>query len=328
MDSMTLILITILVVSTIVIITTLYLMQSAKNKKYKKLIEKLNIEKNKIESSPINSELSKVESFLKTEKMEVMYNEWKERLQNIKTYQIPKITDMILETEYSLSQMDYRSTQIKIAKLEMEIYKVRTNSEFLLNEIKDITNSEERNRAVITKLRATYRELFQKFTSSKADFGEISNSIELQFENIAKRFEEFEQIMDMNEYTEVTKIIKVIDEMLKHITVVIDEVPTIVLLCNSILPKKIKEVTDAYDKMVREGYPLGYLNIEYNVGEANKKISDIFDRCRILNLEDSIFELKVLLDYFESLFTDFEKERINRKAYEENRDSFTRRLDK
>ena len=42
----------------------------------------------------------------------------------------------------------------KIAKLEMEIYKVRASSAFLLNEIKDITNSEERNRGSITKLKS------------------------------------------------------------------------------------------------------------------------------------------------------------------------------
>lgn len=328
MEGATLIIVTIMLLAAILIVVILNLMQSAKNKRYQHVIEKLNIEKNQIESAPISSELSKIESFLKTEKLEILYNEWKERLQNIKTYQITKITDMILEAEYSLSQMDYRSAMVKIAKLEMEIYKVRTNSEFLLNEIKEITTSEERNRAIITKLRATYRELFQKFTSSKADYGDISNSIELQFENISKRFEEFEKIMDMNEYTEVTKIIKVIDEMLKHMSVVIEEVPTVVLLCTNVLPKKIKSVIDIYDKMTRNGYPLDYLNVDYNVEEANKKINDVYDRCRVLNLEDSLFELKVLLDYFEGLFTDFEKEKINRKTYEENRDLFTKRLDK
>ena len=68
--------------------------------------------------------------------------------------QIPKITDMLIEAEYSLSQKDYKSTMYKIAKLEMEIYKVRASSAFLLNEIKDITNSEERNRGSITKLKS------------------------------------------------------------------------------------------------------------------------------------------------------------------------------
>ena len=158
MDSIIFIAILIFVLAIVNVTVALNLMQSAKNKKYQKVLDRINYEKNQIESAPIVPELAKIESFLKNEKLEIMYNEWKERLNNIKTYQIPKITDMLLEAEYSLSQMDYKGAMYKIAKLEMEIYKVRTSSEFLLNEIKALTSSEEQNRSVITGLKAKYRE--------------------------------------------------------------------------------------------------------------------------------------------------------------------------
>ena len=64
--------------------------------------------------------------------------------------------------------------------------------------------------------------------------------------------------------------------------------------------------------MKSEGYPLDYLNVEYNIEEATKKITDVMDRSRSLNLEDCVFELKVLLEYFDGLFDDFEKEKIDR----------------
>ena len=163
MDGIALLLVTLIIIAIVLIVVVLNLLQSSKNKQMKKLINNLEIQKNVLDSTPIIPELSKVESYLKSEKMEVMYNNWKERLEDIKNVQIPKITDMIIEAEYSLSQMNYKATLYKIAKLEMEIYKVRTNSEFLLKEIKDITNSEEKNRAIITKLKAKYRELYQKF---------------------------------------------------------------------------------------------------------------------------------------------------------------------
>lgn len=303
-------------------------MQNAKNKKIKSQLEKLEVEKNKINSTPIVPELSKVESYLKNEKLETMYNNWKDRLDVIRTNQIPKITDMLLEADYSLSKMDYKSTVYKIARLEMELYKVKTNSEFLLNEIKEITSSEERNRAIITKFKATYRELFEKFNSSRNDYGDIADSVELQFENIAKRFEEFEVNMENNDYVEVTNIIKSIDEMLKHMTIVIDEMPSIYLMATSVLPRKIKEAEEEYNKLVKDGYPLDYLNVEYNISEANKKISDILDRSKVLNLEDSLFELKVLSDYFDALFTDFDKEKINRSEYEDANQLFSKKLEK
>lgn len=328
MDRVILIVATLYIVMIVSIIFILNFIQSRKNKKYKAILEKLEIEKNQISSTPILPELSKIENYLKNDKIENLYKSWKERLDLIRNEQISKITDMLIDTEYSLSQMDYRGTMYKIAKLEMELYKVKTNSEMLLEEIKEITSSEEKNRAIITKLKTKYRELYQKFVDTQSEFGIITESVSLQFENIAKRFERFEVMMENNEYTEVTQIIKSIDEMLVHMEVVIEEVPSIVLTADSVLPKRIRDVEDMYHRMTREGFPLDYLNVEYNIEEANKKINDILDRAKVLNLEDSLFELKVLLDYFDSLMNDFEKEKILKKEYDEANAMFRSKLNK
>ena len=247
--NVTLFLISMYVLAGISIIVVLNIMQNFKNKKIKKELEELEIQKNEINSSPITPELSKIESYLKNDKLEVMYSGWKTRLEDIKENQIPKISDLLLDAEYSMKQSDYKNTMLKIAKLEMEIYKVRTSSQFLLNEIKQITTSEEKNRGIITKLKAKYRTLFQKYVESKGEFGEIANSVDLQFENISKRFEDFEKAMENNDYIEVTNIIKAIDEMLEHMEVILEEVPVIVIMATNILPKKIKEVGNR-DKMM------------------------------------------------------------------------------
>jgi len=320
--------VSIYIIATIIIVVALNLIQNGRNKKYKHILDDLEIEKNKIDSTPINSEISKIRTFLKNDKLENNLNDWEERFKEIRATQIPKITDMLLEADYSLAQQDYKATLYKIAKLEMEIYKVRTSAEILLDEIKEITSSEERNRAIIIKFKTTYRELLAKFTMHKSEYGQIANSISLQFENISKRFEAFEISMENNDYTEVTKIIKSIDEMLKHMTIVIEEVPSIILMASNIIPKKIEEVVSDYNKMNKDGYPLDYLNVEYNVEEANKKLADILERCKVLNLEDSLFELKVLLDYFDSLFNDFEKEKTDRKIYEEISENFSKKIKK
>ena len=316
------------VIADILIIITLNVMRSVNNKKFQKRLEQLEIEKNKIDSAPITPELSKIESYMKNDKLEVMYSGWKTRLEDIKNNQIPKISELLIEAEFTLKQSDYKSTMLKIAKLEMEIYKVRTNSEFLLNEIKEITDSEEKNRAIIIKLKAKYRTLFQKYNETKPEFGEIAKSVDLQFENISKKFENFEQAMDNKDYMEVTNIIKSIDDMLKHMQIVIDEVPAIVIMAKNILPNKIKEVEKTYEKIKKKGYPLDYLNVEYNIEEANKKIVDVMDRTRVLNLEDSLFELKILMEYFDSIFDDFEKEKTDKSSYEDSINKFKQKLDK
>ena len=157
MTTITLLFVTGFVLTLTLIVIVLYNVQNIKNRKYKKLLDELEVEKNIIDSIPIIPELSKVETYIKNDKLEKVYNEWKSRLDDIKKEQIPRLTDMLIDTEYSLSQMDYKTTLYKIAKLEMEIYKVRTNSNFLLNEIKEISLSEEKNRNIITELKKKYR---------------------------------------------------------------------------------------------------------------------------------------------------------------------------
>ena len=326
--NVTLLAVSIYVITVIVVVLVLNLIQNSRNKKFKTILDKLEVEKNVIDSAPVNSEISKIKTFLKNDKLDSNLNDWENRFKVIRNSEIPKITDMILEADYSLKQLDYKTTVFKIAKLEMEIYKVRTNTDMLLDEIKEITSSEERNRAIITKFKSVYRELYDKFINTKSEFGDVSNSVLLQFENISKRFETFETTMENNDYNEVTKIIKSIDEMLKHMQIVIDEVPSIVLMATSIIPKKINEISQIYQEMVKDGFPLDYLNVDYNITEANKKLSDIMDRTKVLNLEDSLFELKVLLDYFDSLYNDFEKEKNDRHIYEELNENFEKKNSK
>ena len=329
MDStLLLIIITLGVVAIIAIIIVLNSIHSRRTKELKKIIDNLEIEKNKIDSTPIHPELSKVESLVNNDKMEIIYHNWKERLNDIKENQIPSLTDMLIETEYSLNKTNYKGTMYKIAKLEMEIYKVRTNSEILLNEIKGVTSSEERNRKTITGLKAKYRELYQSFLANQSEYEEIAHSISLQFENIAKSFEVFERAMDNKEVLEINDIIKSIENMIKNMEVNIEEIPSILLMAKTIIPKKIEEATSTYKKMLKEGYPLGYLNVEYNIEEANKKLADILDRTKVLNLEDNLFELKILSDYFDSLFTDFEKEKVEKNNYDELNHKFKSKLNK
>lgn len=326
-DNFMLVMATVVIVASIIIIIVLNLIQSRKKKKFKKMIDNLEIEKNQLDSSPIAPELTKLQGYLNNDKMALKYDEWKDRLSDIKDKQIPRITDMIIEADYSLGRMDYKGAMYKIAKLEMEMYKVRSNSEVLLEEIRDVTTSEERNRTLITNLKAQYRDLYNKFNNSINDFGSATKYVGLQFENISKRFEVFEKLMDENDYMEISNVIKAIEDMLEHMKTVLDEVPPIVLLAENVLPKRINDLKKQYTAMLNEHYPLDYLNVDYNIAEANNKISDIVDRLKVLNLEDSLFELKVLMDYFTGVFADLDKEKANKKTYLELNKNFKEKLD-
>ena len=328
MDNVTLVMLTLFIVCATLVVIVLNIIQGRKNKRIKKTIEKLEVEKNQLATSPIIPELAKVEAYLNNDKLKAMYDEWSGRLKQIKEISIPKISDMILDAEYALSQQDYKGTMYKIAKLEMELYKVRTNSDFLFGEIRDLTSSEERSRTIITGYKSKYRNLYQKFSDTKNEYGRFAEIVNNQFEIIAKHFEGFETIMDTKDFTEVNEMLNNINELLNHMEVVIEEVPSIVIMIDTVLPKRINEAKYTYDEMIKQNYPLDYLNFEYNIEETYKKIESIIERTNKLDMNESMIEIKALSEYFDELFKNFEKEKNDKKIYDEKLVTFTKKLKK
>ncbi len=297
-------------------------------KKYQKEISELEREKNLIISASIMSELNKVEPLVNNEEMKDVYSEWQKRFQELKEKEVPKITDQLLGIEELFQEKNYKELKSKLAQVELDIYYIKTKSNYLLEEIREITLSEERNRETITKLKSHYREILNKYQTEKNNYKIISGPLDLQFENVDKLFSAFELSMEKNAYQEVGKIVKAIDDVIGNLELIIEEAPGIIAMGKVLIPKKMKEINLIYEKMKKDGYNLDFLNLPYNITESNKKITDIFQRLNVLNIEDSTFELRTMTDYFDSLYNDFDKERISRKIFDDYQRSILMKVTK
>lgn len=300
-----------------IIVVVLNTLNKKDKNKYQKDIMELERNKNLIISAAIISELNKVEPLVNNSDMKEIYIEWQRRFKELKDVETPKITDQLLEIEELHHQKKFKELKRKMAEAELDIYYIKTKSNFLLDEIKSITLSEERNRETITKLKAHYRGIRNKYNNEIDKYKMISAPLNLQFENVDKLFGAFELSMDKNAYQEVGKIVKAIDDTIGNLELVIEESPAIIIMGKSLIPKKMKEINNIFEKLKKDGYNLEFLNLPYNLTESNKKIADIFQRLNVLNIEDSTFELKTMLDYFDSLYNDFDKEKVSRKIFDD-----------
>ena len=301
----------------IIIVIVLLVISNKTKKKYLAQINELERQKNLVISAGILSELNKVESLINNDDLIKKYESWQKRFNEIKNDDIPKITDLINEVQEYFETKDYANLKASIIKTEMDLNYLQTKSGILLDEIKEITLSEERNRDKITKLKAEYRNVLTTYKEDPESYSKIKTPLELQFENVDKLFASFENAMDKNAYTEAPKIVKAIDDIVSNLNEIINETKTICLYGENLIPKKIEDIKLIYKKMVQSGYNLDYLNIEYNIEEANKKIIDIFQRLNVLDVEDSIFELKTMHDYFDSLYNDFENEKVSKRLFDD-----------
>ena len=207
----------------------------------------------------------------------------------------------------------------------LESLKVKTEN--LLEEVKIITKSEERNRSIITKLKAIYRDCESKYERTKKDYGPLCESIEKNFDNIDNRFKEFERLMDKNDYVSVEKLVLSLEQDINKLKVFLEKAPDLVIISTLMIPNKIEETNTLYYRMQRDGYPLDYLNIEYNIKEIQTKVSTIIENLKSLELGESEIELKTILEYFNTMFNSFDKERESKDIFRENIKKLKKKLE-
>lgn len=318
----------IIIIVLIVLIIIIQIIKKVRFKYYRNKVKDLEIQRNLVASTPVLLELSRVEPIIKNDRMEEKYNRWQDRFTYLKENRLTKIDDMLIDLDLFVDKRDYKQCGYRIAKIEIEIYKVRESAEHLLNEIKDLSKSEEKFRSSVIKLKTKYRALNNEFQNHKDSYDDMQEAIELQLENIERRFLDFERVMEASDYSEVVHITKALYEMIDHMEVIVNEMPELLAMARLAIPNRIKDIKATYDSMVSEGYPLDYLNIDYNIEESNKNIELILDKVKVLNLEGCMFDLKTMLDYYDAIFIDFEKERLSKKAYEELSVDFGKKIQK
>lgn len=312
------IVIAILILSVILIVITITVIKGKQNKKYKREIEQLDIEKNSLLGVSVLSEITKVKELIKTDNLKDKLNDWDNTFKLIRDEKIPELTDAISDADFLIDRKDYRQAIKKIADIELELRLLKNKTDILLDEVKIITNSEERNRTLITKLKIVYRELESKFDRSRKEYGDIAPYLEEEFDSVDKLFAEFERAMDNNDYVSVEKRINSLDDKINALDKLLNDVPTIVLMASVLVPNKIEEATTYYYRMKRDGYPLDYLNVEYNIKEIKDKINSIMDNLKKLEVGDSIIELKTFIEYFNGLYNDFDKEKECKDIFKQN----------
>lgn len=307
----------------IVFILFLFFSKKRKDKKLKqKIIEELDYNKNILDTYPIENELVKVETLIKNEKLEEQYKIWQERFKKIKDENVVNLNEIVLKLD---TQNVENFNELK-EDAKRELYKAKFLLSKLLEEIEDVNMSEEKYRTLIIKLKTKYRELNDYYEAHKKEYGELENVVEMQFENIEKRFQIFEEFMETNDYSEVIHIVKSIDLMLEHMQDVVKKLPDLVIVAHKIIPLKIEELTNIYEKMILDNYNLKELNVTTNLENALKSTNELVEKVKGLNFKDVEVEFEAIVEYLDDLFKVFETEQIARKEYSKLKILFEKKL--
>ena len=324
-DAKKLIIISSCILLIIIIVVIVIILNKNKKKQMRKKINNLDVIKNDVLSLPLLSEIEKVSSLTKGEQLEEKINNYKKVYEDLKTNSFKKIEDMILELDF-LVQEKPKDFNYKYSLIELELYKNRYLINHILEELKELTSYEDKYRGLIVKLKNKYRIINREYESNKDLYGVLTDTIDMQFENIEKRFQDFEIVINENLYNEVVLVVRSLENMIDHMGAIILELPDILVLLNDLIPSRIKELEVLRTSIQEEGFTLTFMNLDYNLAEIEKIENDIVDRSKVLNIDNSLIELKTILEFLDSLFKDIEKEKVYKKDFDTSSYSFDQRL--
>lgn len=324
-DAKKLIIISSCILLIIIIVVIIIILNKNKKKQMRKKINNLDVIKNDVLSLPLLSEIEKVSSLTKGEQLEEKINNYKKVYEDLKTNSFKKIEDKILELDF-LVQENPKDFNYKYSLIELELYKNRYLINHILEELKELTSYEDKYRGLIVKLKNKYRIINREYESNKDLYGVLTDTIDMQFENIEKRFQDFEIVINENLYNEVVLVVRSLENMIDHMGAIILELPDILVLLNDLIPSRIKELEVLRTSIQEEGFTLTFMNLDYNLAEIEKIENDIVDRSKVLNIDNSLIELKTILEFLDSLFKDIEKEKVYKKDFDASSYSFDQRL--
>ena len=303
-----------------------FVLRKVKKNSMNKKIGELDIMRNEILSIPLQNQIDKAYGFAKGEQIEEKVNHYKVTYENIKKVSFKEIDNMITELDFIINSNRRSEFNEKYTLIEIELTKNRYLINHMIEEIKELTSYEDKYRGIIIKLKNKYRVLTREFESNKEMYGVFVDTIAMQFENIEKRFNDFETVINENLYNEVVLVVHSLEGMIDHIGVVILELPDILVLVNDLIPSRLKDLETLKQSMAEDGFTLQFMKLDYNVKEIERMENDIIDRTKVLNIDNSLLELKTILEFLDSLFKDIEKEKIYKKDFDITSSSFNERV--
>ena len=114
--------------------------------------------------------------------------------------------------------------------------------------------------------------------------------------------------------------------MLEHMQDVVKKLPDLVIVAHKIIPLKIEELTNIYEKMILDNYNLKELNVTTNLENALKSTNELVEKVKGLNFKDVEVEFEAIVEYLDDLFKVFETEQIARKEYSKLKILFEKKL--
>lgn len=190
----------------------------------------------------------------------------------------------------------------------------------LVNSLNDdlwtLLKPDEEIRQLAIREKEKLRNLKDDFNNHYTELKFLEESFTLVFNAIETMFTEFEQLLDAANYDEANEKLPPISKLLDALTKMMVDLPFITTLATQVVPQRIAELQESYEKLEQEKYPLHHLQIKVTIEKMETELDDIASRLKDFKLEGVKDELDKMTDQIDIFFRQFEEEKEAKSLFD------------
>ena len=211
------------------------------------------------------------------------YNHYSRKFKEIFDGEDKFCESMLKQLNALVENRQFKNIKVVIsdARKAIQVFENKVNQ--LDAELYTLIKPEEEARQAVLKLKENYRRVKQIYYANVSDLELVGPSFNQIFEKLDHSFNDFETHIESGEYEDATAIIPLISKVVSALDSSLTILPNLCILATSLIPSKIKELTNEYNEIEKQGVPLFNLAYRQKQEKWNYDLEKI--RRKLVNLQ-------------------------------------------
>ena len=300
-----------LVVVVIIAVTALstYLVR----KRYYSQIDELDEQKNKVLDYAPYEELKEVSEMNISGQSSEVRNQLEDEWRQIESVKYPKLENYLFEAEQATDRYRLNESKRNQEAAEEAITEIKDALDSLQHGLQDLIKREQANLEKIDEIKKRYHEVRKSLLAYSFSFGPASESFEDKLRLMENDFTEFSELTVSGDHEEANAIVEQLSKNIQETEDQMDQIPSLLEQIDDVYAEELKDLAEGYDQMIESGFLFPEDNVQekINVLENDKEL--IYEKIRLLDLDEARIQTDKLADNIESLYQEMEDE-IEAKA--------------
>ncbi|MGK0699133.1 septation ring formation regulator EzrA [Priestia flexa] len=296
------------IIALIILIIGLVVYGMFSRKKIYQEIDRLESRKMELANMPVAEEISKVKELNMTGQTEELFERWREQWDDIVATELPKVDKLLFETEECADKYRFKKAKQLSIHINELLDKTKTEIENILTELQNLIGSEQDNRHDIEELNQLHRHVKKKLLAHRYSYGKAEKTLEAAIDHAKKQFVVFEEETVNGNYLQARETVLQLKIDLTAIDTCLEQIPKVLVECQTTLPAQFSELLDGFIGMTRDGYVLDHLQVEETIEFLRHETDTIIQQIEELYVEEAMAKLDSVNERLEQLYDALEHE--------------------